>query len=111
EGGGGSGEGGAGGPKDERAEIWAPRVEKEAPRRTAPVILSRNYIQRRKAGRPRLEYSAIHMMSEPHPRLSSMTCSLMVNSPWRSNARGPRPRTFSLPPNGWTGPWDKPELF
>src|SRR5215470_6718307 len=23
----------------------------------------------------------------------------------------PRPRTVSLPPNAWTGPWDKPEFF
>src|SRR5262245_16168516 len=80
-------------------------------RRTATVTLTRNYIHRSMARRTRIEYSATQMMSEAQPRLSSTACSLMVNSPWRSNAIGPRPRPVSLPPNGWTGPWDKPELF
>src|SRR5262249_21253277 len=43
------------------------------------------------ARRTRIEYSATHMMSEAQPRLSSTACSLMVNSPWRSNAMGPPP--------------------
>src|SRR5499427_10668006 len=41
------------------------------------------------ARRTRIEYSATHMMSEAQPRLSSTACSLMVNSPRRSNAMGP----------------------
>src|SRR6516165_5260713 len=60
-------------------------------RRTATVTLSRNYIHRSMARRTRIEYSATHMMSEVQPRLSSTACSLMVNSPWRSNAMGPPP--------------------
>src|SRR5262245_17896330 len=59
-------------------------------RRRATVTLSRNYIHRSMARRTRIEYSATHMMSEAQPRLSSTACSLMVNSPWRSNAMGPR---------------------
>jgi hypothetical protein len=59
--------------------------------RTATVTLSRNYIHRNMARRTRIEYSATHMMSEAQPRLSPTACSLMVNSPWRSNALGPPP--------------------
>jgi hypothetical protein len=66
-------------------------VDKEASRRTATVTLSRNYIHRNMARRTRIEYSATHMMSEAQPRLSPTACSLMVNSPWRSNAMGPPP--------------------
>src|SRR5262245_59646710 len=49
----------------------------------------RNYIHRSMARRTRIEYSATHMMSEAQPRLSSVACSPMVNSPWRSNAMAP----------------------
>ena len=55
------------------------------------MTLSRNYIHRSMARRTRIEYSATHMMSEAQPRLSSTACSLMVASPWRSNAMGPPP--------------------
>ena len=73
------------------AANWATPVDKEASRRTATVTLSRNYVHRSMARRTRIEYSATHMMSEAQPRLSSTACSLMVNSPWRSNAMGPPP--------------------
>src|SRR5262249_19129463 len=85
--------------RTEIAANWATPVDKEASRRTATVTLSRNYIHRNMARRTRIEYSATHMMSEAQPRLSPTACSLMVNSPWRSNQWAPRPRTVSLPPN------------
>src|SRR5262245_10430824 len=76
------------------------------------VTLSRNYTHRSMARRTRVEYSTTHMMSEAQPRLSSTACSLMVNSPWRRNAMGPPPSHKSAcHQTGWTGPWDKPELF
>src|SRR5215467_8072796 len=74
-------------PRTARSLTFEPAAE--ASRRTATVTLSRNYIHRSMARRTRIEYSATHMMSEAQPRLSSTACSLMVNSPWRSNAMGP----------------------
>src|SRR5262249_21430899 len=66
------------------------------------VFYAGTYTHRSMTKRTRIEYTTTHTMSEAQPRLSSIACSLM------EVLLGAQ---FSLPPNGWTGPWGKPEMF
>src|SRR6516165_1873571 len=66
------------------------------------VFYAGTYTHRSMTKSTSIEYTMTHTMSEAQPRLSSIACSLM------EVLLGAQ---FSLPPNGWTGPWGKPEMF
>src|SRR5262245_47153788 len=79
-------------------------------RRTAAAVTSISFTEQPRQSlfldKPMLRQGEFTMSEQAVEERRGWASDIMLAMQWV-----PRPRTVSLPPNGWTGPWDKPEFF